>query len=144
MGVSVNAIANGISQVGEFTNPGQILSGSNTATNSTTPVTLITIPAGRTWIGALTIGATNSAAAGTTATAKITTSSASTIPSNSVNLLTVHCSTVGTTAGLASQNNATPGDVIINNPTGSSITVQLTNSTATTFTSDATAIGILL
>jgi hypothetical protein len=119
-----------------------ILSNAVTATNTTTPQTLLTIPAGRTWVGSIALAATNSAASGATAIASISTAGTGVTPAAGA-LLKVHCSTVGTTAGLASQNNEI-GPVTVVAPTGNSVTLTLTNSTATTFTSDATAVGALL
>lgn len=143
MGLSVPVTEWGTSQLGEYTSPNQILDGSATAANTVAAQTLITVPAGRTWMGAIALSATNTTAGGSTATATINTAGAGVIPAAAVNLLRVHCSTVGTVAGLASQNNEVP-DVTIVAPAGNAVTLTLTNSTGTTFTSDATAVGILL
>jgi hypothetical protein len=146
MGVSVPVGNQGGTQDGVLSSiPNQVVTGAATATNTTSPQTIITVPAGRTWVGSITLGATNSATAASNATAKVNTSGTGAIPAAAVNLLTVHCSLVGTTpAGLASQNNATPGDVVVQAPVGNSVTLTLTNSTATTFVSDATAVGVLV
>lgn len=142
MSVSVNVTANGLNNRGEYTDPGQILVGAATATNVGTAQTLLTIPAGRTWVGSLAISGTNTAAAGATAIATIATAGSGVIPAAGA-LLKVHCSTVGTTAGLAAANNNI-SDVVVVAPAANSVTLTLTNSTATTFTSDATAVGVLL
>lgn len=142
MSVSVNVTANGPNQRGEYTDSGQISVGAVSATNTAAAQTLLTIPAGRTWVGSIALAGTNSAAAGATAIATIATAGTNVIPAAGP-LLKVHCSTVGTTAGLASQNNAI-SDVVVVAPAANSVTLTLTNSTATTFASDATAVGVLL
>jgi hypothetical protein len=131
------------SQTGSFENSGQILAGSATASNTVAAQTIITIPAGRTWNGSLAMGASNTATAGTIATATINPAGTGVVPAAAVNLLKVHCSTVGTVASNASANNAI-GDITVTAPPGNSVTLTLTNSTATTFASDATASGVLI
>src|SRR5579863_7431590 len=147
MSLSVGVAQSGDSahqnQAGGYESPSQILSGSATAANTAAAQTILTVPAGRTWSGSITIAATNTASSGTTATAQINTAGTGAIPANAVNLLKVHCSTVGTVVGLASQNNQV-GDVTVAAPIGNAVTLTLTNSTATTFTSDASAVGVLI
>lgn len=143
MGLGVNVTPNSTNQRGEYTDPGQILDNSATAANTAAAQTLLTIPAGRTWMGSIALAATNSTAGGSTATASIATAGTNVVPAAATVLLRVHCSTVGTVAGLASQNNEI-ADVLVSAPAANGVTLTLTNSTATTFTSDATAVGILL
>jgi hypothetical protein len=140
--ISVNVTPFGAAQSGEYTNPGQILANAVSATNTAAAQTLLTVPAGRTWLGSLALAATNTAAAGATGISTIATAGTGVVPAAGP-LLKVHCSTVGTTAGLASQNNAI-SDVLVVAPAGNAVTLTLTNSTATTYTSDATAVGVLI
>lgn len=144
LSVNVGNQQSGVQMDGVLVSPqNQILSNGVTATNTASAQTIITIPAGKVWTGGISLGCTNSATAGASASSTISVSGGGTsIPAQGTKLLTVHCSTVGTTAGLASQNNAVP-EVTIAALTGT-VTVVVTNSTATTFTSDASAIGMTL
>lgn len=143
MSVSVGVAANALANRGEYTDSGQILAGAATASNTVSAQTVITIPAGRTWVGSIVCGASNTTANTSIDTAQVKTAGATVTPAAGTALLTVHDSILGTTAvGPASQNNSI-NDVII--AAGSSAaTVTLTNSTATTFTSDCSAVGVLL
>lgn len=144
LSVNVGNQQSGVQMDGVLVSPqNQILSNGVTATNTTTPQTIITIPAGKVWTGTISLGCTNSAAAGASGTAAISVSGGGTsVPSQGTNLLKVHCSTVGTTAGLASQNNGVP-EVTVAALSGT-VTLVVTNSTGTTFTSDASAVGMTL
>lgn len=118
-----------------------VLCGSGAATNSTTPQTLITVPAGRTWYG--TVSASIAATAGTAVvSANINTAGTGVTPAAAVNLLTVTSDPVTAAGDTVNQNTTGPFYVIA--PVGNSVTVTLTNTSATTNASTASALGILL
>lgn len=143
MSLSVNVVANGASQSGEYNNTGQILCGSATAANTAAAQTILTVPPGRTWQGRLSLTMTNQAATGTLVTANINTAGTNPIPAAAINLLTVQAGTAGTVAG-DTTNNGYMDDVLVAAPAANSVTLTLTNSTATTCTSSANAVGVLL
>lgn len=144
MGLGIGVTPFGANQIGEYTNPNQILDGSVTATNTTSPQTIITVPANRTWIGTIVLSASATAATAGLYKATVNTSGANAIPANAINILTAHMSLVGASpAGLATFSDEIV-DVIIVAPAGNAVTLTLTNSTATAMTSDANAVGILL
>lgn len=120
-----------------------VLSGSATAANTAAAQTIITIPAGRTWYGTVSLVLTNQATTGTLVKATINTAGTGSTPAAATNILTVHAGTVGTVAGLAT-GSLTSGPFYAVAPAGNSITLTVTNNTATTCTSDAEANGVLL
>jgi len=118
-----------------------VLCGSGAATNSTAVQTLITVPAGRTWYG--TVNASIAATAGTAlVSATINTAGTNVTPAAAVNLLTVTSDPV--TAAGQTANAMTSGPFYVIAPAGNSVTLTLTNSSATTNASTASALGILL
>lgn len=144
MSVSVTVNANSTANRGEYTDPGQILDGSVTVTSSAAATLLLTIPAGRTWVGGIALSVSATAATAGLYKATINTSGAGAVPASAVNILTAHMSLVGTTpAGLATFSDYI-GDVVVSAPAANAVTLTVTNSTATAMTSDANAVGVLL
>lgn len=118
-----------------------VLCGSGAATNTVAAQTLITVPAGRTWYG--TVSASIGATAGTAlVSANINTAGTGVTPAAAVNLLTVTSDPVTAAGDTVNQNLSGPFYVIA--PVGNSVSLTLTNSSATTNASTATALGILL
>ena len=118
-----------------------VLCGSAAATNSAAAQTIITVPAGRTWYG--TVSAFIAATAGTAlVSATINTAGTNVTPAAAVNLLTVTSDPV-TAAGQTAAG-LTTGPFYVIAPVGNSVTLTLTNSSATTNQSTASALGILL
>lgn len=108
--------------------PSDILSGSVTVTNSTTPTTIITIPAGRTWYGNVGLEVLNTQNAATTPLfATITTSGTGATPAPGTAILQV----VNHRAGNISPNfDAMVPWTYIVAPGGNSVTLQVTLSEA--------------
>lgn len=144
MSVSVAVNANGVANRGEYTDSGQILDGSVTASNTVAAQTLLTIPAGRTWMGNISLSASATAATAGLYKATVNTAGSNAIPAAAINILTAHMSLVGASpAGLATFSDYV-NDVVVVAPAGNAVTLTVTNSTATAMTSDANAVGILL
>lgn len=118
-----------------------VLCGSGAATNSVAAQTLITVPAGRTWYG--TVSASIGATAGTAlVSANINTAGTNVTPAAAVNILTVTSDPVTAAGDTVNQNTSGPFYVIA--PAGNTVTLTLTNTSATTNASTASALGILL
>lgn len=141
--VGQNGASGFASQTGSFENSGQILAGSATAANTAAAQTILTVPAGRTWNGSLTLTLANQAAAGSLVTASINGAGTGVVPAAAVNLLSVIAGTVGTIGGDGTNSNTT-GDITVTAPVGNAVTLTVTNSTATTCTSMANANGTLI
>lgn len=115
-----------------------ILCGGVNAVNSVAPVTIITIPAGRTWYGTIHTAANNITAVAADASGVVKVNGSGVTPANStIVALTTAVGATGPAIGGAS------GPIYITAGSGAA-TVTLTNSTATTFSSYAVANGILL
>lgn len=115
-----------------------VLAGTAVATNSTTPVTLITIPAGRTWKGQVVVSIASTAAAIVAAT--VDTNGTNAVPAAATVVARVNIG--GLTSGNFSD--SASFDVLAQAPAGNSITLRLVNTSATANTSSATANGVLL
>lgn len=115
-----------------------ILAGTAVATNSVTPVTLITVPAGRVWKGQVTVSIASTAAAIVAAT--VDTAGTGVAPA------------AGTIVGRVNIGGLTSGafcdsqsfEVCVSAPSGNVVTLRLINTSATANTSSATANGVLL
>lgn len=117
----------------------EVIAGSATLTDSTTQTTIITVAAGKTWVGCVSLGGTwtSGTAGSTVTTCDIKTAGTNVTPS------------VGTSvARMVVWRNvlSTPSPVHICNvaviaPVGNSVTLDLDNDSGTTFTSYATAVG---
>lgn len=119
--------------------PQSILCDSAKAVNTVTPAAFLTVPAGRQWIGSINVVCDNTAATAVDATATVNTSGTGVTPAAGVALATaVDSGATGT--GMPGQVN----NVTIQAPVGNSVNLTLTNSTATTFSSYASATGILV
>lgn len=116
--------------------PANINSGSTIITNSTTPTTFLTVPANSSWSGTVSVTAISSVAPGAPAvgTASVTIVGTGSTPATGTVLVTAGASSTG--AG-----NTTTQIVYVAAPVGNSVTLQLTNSTATTFAASANANG---
>lgn len=117
---------------------GNILSGTAVATNSTSAVTIITIPAGRQWVGDVTISVASTAAAIVSAT--VQTSGTNVVPASGTVVSRVNI------GGLTSGGFAAPlrARVRVVAPPQNTVTLQLVNTSATANTSSASANGVLI
>lgn len=118
-----------------------ILSGSATASNTASAQTIITIPAGRTWYGTVSAEIVQTAGTGLVS-ANINTAGAGVTPAAAVNLCTVSATAVTAAGNVSDQQTSGPFYVVA--PGGNSVTLTLTNTSATTNVSHASALGILL
>lgn len=123
--------------------PTSIVSGNVTAANTAAAQTLITIPAGRTWYGSVNVTLTNQATTGTLVLASVATAGTGVTPAAATVVLGVQAGSVGTVAGDAT-NTQGVSNIYVVAPAGNSVTLTLTNSTATTCTSIAQANGQLI
>jgi hypothetical protein len=117
-----------------------ILSSGVAVTNSVAATVLITIPAGRTWYGSICVNANNLVgASGSDSFAMVTTAGTGVTPAAGTKLAygTATGSSGGQGAGLS-------GPTYVTAPSGNAVTLMVTNSVATTFSSYSTANGILL
>lgn len=119
-------------------NGANILAGTAVATNSTTPVTLITVPAGRSWRGEVVVSIASTAAAIVAATVDVNGTNA--IPASGTVVSRVNIGGL-TSGGFQISQRFT---VAVQAPTGNSITLRLVNTSATANTSSATANGVLV
>jgi hypothetical protein len=119
-------------------NSADVVAGTAVATNSTTPVTIITIPAGRTWCGEVTVSITSTAAAIVAAT--VDTNGTNAIPASGTIVARVNIG--GLTSGGFQANQAFKVKAVA--PAGNSITLRLVNTSGTANTSSATANGVLI
>lgn len=119
-------------------NSADILANTVTATNSTTPVTLITIPAGRTWKGEVAVSIASTAAAIVAVTVDVNGTNA--VPASGTVVARVNIG--GLTSGGFQDNQKFC--VAVAAPTGNSVTLRLVNTSATANTSSATANGFLI
>lgn len=133
---SMGALA--VDTAGSLADPNNILSGTVTVTNSTSPGTIITIPAGRQWVGDVSVSLASTGAA-------IVAASVSVVGTNSVpatGTVVARVNVGGLTSG-GFQDSLTCRVRAVA-PTGNSISLWLTNSSATTNTSSAAANGVLI
>lgn len=118
--------------------PANILSGGIQVDNSTTSTVVITVPAGRTWVGSVSVLGSNADTTQSLASTKVVTNGAGVIPA------------AGTIIGLAiSRRDAactvvTHDQVRIVAPAGNAVTLEVVNSRATTYSGAASANGTLL
>lgn len=119
-------------------NSANILSGTVTVTNSVSPGTIITIPAGRQWVGEVSISLASTAAAIVNAAVSVVGTGA--IPATGTVVGRVHVG--GLTSGGFQTTATYPIRAVA--PSGNAISLWLTNSSATTNTSSASANGMLL
>lgn len=121
-------------QLGGVTPSGSIANGSGTQTDSVSAVTILTIPAGRTFVGTATVVANSRATTAAYATAALQVTGTNAVPASGSNLLI---------AGSSRDAGACPvtQPIQASAPAGNSVTLQLVNSTATTFNSSACVNG---
>lgn len=119
--------------------PTSILCNGINVVNTITGSTIITIPAGRTWYGTVHVAANNTTAVAADAVALVKVFGSGVAPANGTIVAFAAASgATGTTDG------GTSGPLYIAAGAGGAATVQLSNSTATTFSSYAAANGVLL
>jgi hypothetical protein len=119
------------------TTPGNILENCATATATVTPAPIITIPANGTWKGSVSVCAANNVTTGARQDARIVTSGAGGAPADGTVLVVA-----------ISYRDTSPGVMYLSGVTiaagANPITLNLVNSTATTFSSSGAAAGELL
>lgn len=121
-----------------------ILSGSVTVSNTVTETTIITIPAGRTWFGSITVwNHQATTAAATYVDSKVRTLGTNAVPSSGTVIGLASSKFTGGAGSVANPPYLFP-NIYVKAPVGNSVTITLTNSTATAMNSSATANGILL
>lgn len=119
------------------TNPNAVLSGTQTVSNAVTQTTVLTIPAGRTWVGTVTAMATNTATVAAVANVKAVTAGTNVAPAVATVLaVAVGCRDTATTVQV------TP-NITVTAPVGNAVTIDLVNSSATTFSGTVLAYGLL-
>lgn len=118
-----------------------VLSGSANVANSVTVTTVITVPAGRTWKGCVSASGAFTSITATATAHGILVKTAGTNPVPAAG--TVVCSL--TSAGAqGAAGSIVMSDVVVKAPVGNSVTIQMTNASATTWTGSVTCTGVLL
>jgi hypothetical protein len=138
VGVAGGVVSGTVSASQSIPTAANILSNAITVANSVTATTVITIPANRTWYGTINVLADNLAATAADVNAAVKTAGATVTPAAGT-VLSYSMDSGATGTGLA----GTSGPTFVSAGT-SAATLTLTNATATTFTSYASANGILL
>lgn len=118
--------------------PADIVSGGVQVDNSVTPTTIITIPAGRTWRGSVSVCGSNADTTQSLASTKIVTAGTGVVPAAD----TIIANVISRRDSAATVMVNYP--VTVTAPAGNSVTLQLVNSRATTYSSTGSANGILL
>jgi hypothetical protein len=114
-----------------------IVSGGLVLLASTAQTAFLTIPAGRTWVGSVTAIAASLATTASTQSAKVVTNGTGVTPAAGT-IVAVSLSSRDTAPGVTTQK------VFVTAPAANSVTLELVNSTATTFGGAACASGTLL
>lgn len=117
---------------------GDIVAGTAVATNSTTPQTIITVPAGRTWRGEVMVAIASTAAAIVAATVDVN-GTGTPGPASGTVVARVQCG--GLTSG--GFNEAAKVDVTVRADASNAATLRLVATSATANTCSASANGIL-
>ena len=117
--------------------PNVILSGGTVVTNSVTSTAFLTIPAGRTWQGHVSVCAQSGATTSSVQNARVVTAGTGAVPA-AATILTIALSGRDTSPGVM------PQFCTVVAPAGNAVTLNLVNSTATTFSGAASANGVLL
>ena len=115
-----------------------IVSGGVQVDNSVTPTTVITVPAGRTWVGSVSVCGSNADTTQSLAGSTVVTAGTNVVPAAGAII-----------AGVISRRDSaatvmTHYPVYVTAPAGNAVTLQLVNSRATTYSGTASANGILL
>jgi hypothetical protein len=117
--------------------PNKVLSAYNKASNSTTPVNVLTVPAGRTWTGSVSIIASSQSATAVLADTRAVTAGTGVLPA------------AGTIIGVSQCDRDTTStvvmvpDVVVAAPAGNAVTIDVVNSTATTYIGGVSCFGYL-
>ncbi len=118
---------------------GNILSGGVIVNNSNTPTTFLTIPAGRTWKGDISVSAANGVTVATDGNTSVVTAGAGVVPTAGT-ILAAALSKRDTGSGQVVMT-----DVFVVAPSANAVTLQVVNNiAASTYTGAATATGQLL
>lgn len=115
-----------------------VISGGVQVDNSATPTTIITIPAGRTWVGSVSVCASNADTTQSLASTKVVTAGTGVTPAAD----TIIANVISRRDSAATVMTHYP--VYVTAPGGNAVTLQLVNSRATTYSGTASANGILL
>jgi hypothetical protein len=115
-----------------------VISGGVQVDNSTTPTTVITIPAGRTWCGSVAVCGSNADTTQSLATTSIVVTGANAIPAPA----TVIAQVISRRDSAATVMTHYP--VYVTAPPGNVVTLQLVNSRGTTYSGVGSANGVLL
>lgn len=137
MRVKIEGASGGVLDVLPTGQPGGVVAsanvanGANTQTDSTAAVTILTVPAGKTFIGTMTVVANSRATTAAYGTASLKVSGANATPPDTSTLL------IAGSSRDASACPVTQPNIQVTAPAGNSVAIQLVNSTATTFNSSA-------
>ena len=123
----------------EFQTKQNILSGGNIVTNSITSTVLITVPAGRVWKGTISVVGLSAATTASMQNARVVTVGTNVLPPANT-ILAIAASQMQSSGPSEMQ----VTDVYVSAPAGNAVTINLINSTATTFTGTAACNGVLL
>lgn len=115
-----------------------VVAGTAVATNSTTPVTLITVPAGRTWRGNVMVGIASTAAAIVAATVDVNGTGS---PAPASGAVVARVQTGGLTSGAFNEAATIP--VVVKADASNAATLRLVATSAVNNTCSASANGIL-
>lgn len=115
-----------------------IVSGGVQVDNSVTATTIITIPAGRTWVGSVSVCASNADTTQSLASTKVVTAGTGVVPA----VDTIIANAISRRDSAATVMTHYP--VYVTAPGGNAVTLQLVNSRATTYSGTASANGRLL
>jgi len=117
-----------------------ILNGFAVRSNTVASLAFLTVPAGRTWFGCVNVVCSNDGAIGANDTAQVLTGGTGVIPTSG----NIIAAAIDSGAAGTSGQPGYAGAVYVQAPAGNAVNLLLLNSTATTFSSLATANGVLL
>ncbi|MGK5530861.1 hypothetical protein [Streptomyces sp. URMC 129] len=120
------------------THPSNNLCGGVVVQNSTTSTAFLTIPAGRTWRGTISVCAANNRTTAAHGDTRVVTAGTNAVPAADT-ILAVAVSFRDTAATVS-----TLGPVSVTAPAGNAVTLNLVNSLGTTYSGSASAVGELL
>lgn len=116
----------------------RIISGGQLVSNSTTSTVVITIPAGRTWVGTVSVCAANNQTTAAMQNSRVVVVGTGAVPA-ATTPLAVAISWRDTAPGVM-----TVPNVYVVAPAGNAVTLELVNSTATAYSGSAVCAGYLL
>lgn len=137
-GASPTSGALPVSIVPATTSAANVLSGGVQVDNSVTSTAFLTVPAGRTWVGSVAVCGSNADTTQTLATSRVVTAGTGVTPAAGTIIASV----------ISRRDVASPtmalDKVYVVAPAGNSVTLELVNSRATTYSGTASASGVLL